>query len=961
MSDGYELDSVDVTRVTLPPAQLLNALRDAGLRDVLTDDTSRAAYSSDASLYRIPPAAIVRPHDRDEVLAALAACRDLGVPITARGGGTSIAGNAIGPGVVLDFSKHMNQVLELDPEAGTARVQPGIVHAGLQRQALAAGWRYGPDPSSHTRCTIGGMIGNNACGSRALGYGKTSDNLLALESLLADGSVLNTSASDGRADAVACSPLLADLDALVGSELALIRQEFGRFGRQVSGYALQQLLPENGFDVTRFLAGSEATLAIATEATVRLVKEPAHRLLVVLGYADIYDAGDAAVGLLPFDPVAVEGMDRRIVDILTARRGPGAVPPLPRGDGWLFVELVGDDPTSLHLIAEQVVAQSDSIDASIVDDAATAAALWRVREDGAGLSGRSPRDQPAHAGWEDAAVPPAALGPYLREFDALMLDHDLTGLPYGHFGDGCLHIRIDFPLASPGGTDVFARFLDASAELVGKYGGSLSGEHGDGRARSGLLPHMYSAEAIDLFGRVKRLFDPTGLLNPGVLVDPDAPTDHLRIPSAKRPSPPLALLYPHDGGDFSSAVHRCTGVGKCRADNGGTHGVMCPSYLATGDEKDSTRGRARVLQEMLNGELVHGWDAPEVHDALDLCLSCKGCLSDCPTGIDMASYKAEVLHQTYKGKRRPASHYSLGRLPQWVRLSRKTSRLASKAGRVGGKFSFAKRLAGVDPRRSVPDLAPRTFRAWCAANDVPTFGESDGVAGRVVLLVDTFTNYFSPALGESAVRVLRAAGVQPVILERDGCCGLTLISTGQLDQAKKTLGKSIDDLDMAAAQGLPIIGLEPSCTAVYRSDAEELVGSDSARRVGASVVTLAEFLSSLPDWAPPDLTGTRVIAQPHCHHHAVMGWSPDAALLARAGAQVQRLSGCCGLAGNFGVEQGHYEISVKIAERQLLPALAADVDAVLLADGFSCRTQADDLAQRPGVHLAQLLDPQQHQ
>ena len=939
------------------PEAVTEALRRAGLRDVLVDGTNRAAYSTDASLYRLLPTAVVRPHDRDEVIAALAACRELSVPVTSRGAGTSIAGNSIGTGVVLDFSKHMNHLVSLDAEAGVAAVQPGIVHAALQKAALAAGWRYGPDPSSHTRCTIGGMIGNNACGSRALGYGKTSDNLLALESVLADGTVLRTARSTARADAVAASPLLADLDRVVGSELALVRREFGRFGRQVSGYAMQQLLPENGFDVTGFLAGSEGTLAVATEAMVRLVKEPARRLLVVLGYADIYDAGDAAAGLLPFAPVALEGMDRRIVDILTARRGPGAVPPLPRGDGWLFVELAGDDAGELGSIAERVVAQSGSIDSIIVPDPVVAAALWRVREDGAGLSGRSPRDRPAHAGWEDAAVPPQQLGPYLREFDALMTEHDLTGLPYGHFGDGCLHIRIDFPLAAGGGTAAFGSFLEASAQLVAKYGGSLSGEHGDGRARSGLLHHMYSPEAIDLFGRVKRVFDPSGLLNPGVLVDPDAPTDHLRIPAAKAPREPLALLYPHDGGDFSQAVHRCTGVGKCRADNGGAHGVMCPSYLATGDEKDSTRGRARVLQEMLNGTSVRGWDAPEVHDALDLCLSCKGCLSDCPTGIDMASYKSEVLHQTYKGKRRPLSHYTLGRLPQWVRLSRKTSRLASKLVAVGSRPAAAKRLAGVDPRRSVPEFAPQTFRAWCAKNGVAAFDPSDDRPNRVVLLVDTFTNYFTPATGRAAVRVLRDAGFEPVVVERDGCCGLTLISTGQLDAAKKTLGKSIADLDPVAAQGLPIIGLEPSCTAVYRSDAAELIGSPESARVAGKVVTLAEFLATVPGWQPPDLTGRKVVAQPHCHHHAVMGWSPDAELLKRAGADVQRLSGCCGLAGNFGMEEGHYEVSVKVAERQLLPALAAQPDAVLLTDGFSCRTQADDLAGRAGVHLAELLDP----
>ncbi|NHN55083.1 FAD-binding oxidoreductase [Calidifontibacter sp. DB0510] len=938
------------------PAELLAALTAAGVRDVLSDNTSRAAFSSDASLYRLVPQAVVRPHDRDEVLAALSVCRSLGVPVTARGAGTSCAGNAVSTGVVLDFSRHMNAVLELDAAEGWARVQPGIVHAALQRVALPAGWRFGPDPSSHSRCTIGGMIGNDACGSRALGYGKTSDNVLGLEVVTAGGQVLSTRHGQPRAELVA-NPGWATLDALVSEHLATIRTEFGRFGRQVSGYAMQRLLPEHGFDVTRFLVGSEATLAIATEATVRLVREPAHRLLVVLGYADIAAAGDAAPALLPFGPVAVEGMDKRIVDVVRARRGPGAVPDLPRGAGWLFVEIAGDDPGEVTARARQVVAGADALDGRIVEDPVAAQALWRVREDGAGLAGRSPRDRPAHAGWEDAAVPPERLGGYLREFDALLATHDLSGLPYGHFGDGCLHIRIDFPLAAPGGTARFGEFLSAAATLAASYGGSMSGEHGDGRARSGLLPAMYSPEAIGLFERVKGIFDPADLLNPGVLVRPDAPTENLRVPEARQVRTGLALKYIHDDGDFTQAVHRCTGVGKCRADNPAP-GVMCPSYLATGEEKDSTRGRARVLQEMLNGSLVRGWDAPEVHDALDLCLSCKGCLSDCPTGIDMASYKSEVLHQTYKGRVRPVAHYSLGQLPKWIRLGGKAPRLARRALGIGDGVGMFKRLAGVDARRSLPDLAPRSFRSWAADNGVRTVEESAGAPDRVALMIDTFTDHFSPEVGISAVRVLRAAGVEPVIPSRDGCCGLTWISTGQLDAARKILSETIGDLDVAVAQGIPIVGLEPSCTAVYRSDARELVGDERAERVAGAVQTLAEFLWELPGWTPPDLSGVSVIAQPHCHHHAVMSWSPDAALLQAAGAQVQRLGGCCGLAGNFGVEVGHYEVSVKIAERQLLPALDAAPDAVLLADGFSCRTQARDLRDRPGIHLAQLLDPE---
>ena len=915
------------------------ALSAAGVRDTLTDSTTCAAYSSDASLYRVVPRAVVRPHDADEVAATLQVCRELGVPLTARGAGTSIAGNAVGAGVVLDFSRHMNRVLELDPEARTARVQAGTVHAVLQRQALAHGLRFGPDPSSHSRCTIGGMIGNNACGSRALGYGRTSDNVVAMQLLAGSG-------EPGTAPR-----LVQGARELVAANLAVIRTEFGQFGRQVSGYALEHLLPERGIDLTRALVGSEGTLGVLTEATVALVSEPAWRTLVVLGYPDIASAGDAAPAVLAFGPTACEGLDRRIVDVLRQRRGPASVPELPRGAAWLFVELVGTSAAEVQAGAARLIRDCGALDGAVVGDPRTAAALWRVREDGAGLSGRSPAGLPAHAGWEDAAVPPARLGAYLRDFDVLLTDAGLTGLPYGHFGDGCLHVRLDFPLEHAGGVEQFSAFLDAAARLVVSYGGSLSGEHGDGRARSEYLPLMYSAQAIAAFGALKQLFDPENLLNPGVLVDPVPATAALRIPQANALRTDLALAYHADGGDFSQAVHRCTGVGKCRADNTATGGVMCPSYLATREEKDSTRGRARVLQEMVNGGLVNqGWRSPEVHEALDLCLSCKGCASDCPTGIDMASYKSEALHQSYRGRLRPRAHYTLGRLPRWLRLASRAPGLANRLLRLGARVPGGLRLGGVDARRSMPALAPQTFRDWFDTHTGQTHGKP------VVLFVDTFTNHLCPEVGVAAVAVLEAAGWAPVLPPRNGCCALTWISTGQLDTARRILGDTLEQLAPWVARGVPIVGLEPSCTATLRSDSMELVGTDTARAVAGAVHTVAELLAGDADWQPPSLSGTTVLAQPHCHHHAVMGWSTDAELLRRAGAEVQRLGGCCGLAGNFGVELGHYEVSVAVAEQQLLPALrAVDEDTVVLADGFSCRTQISDLTERRGQHLAELL------
>lgn len=923
-----------------------DALRRAGVRDVRDDGTTRAMYSSDASLYRVPPTTVVFPRAVDEVATVLGVCRAEGVPITARGAGTSVAGNAVGPGVVLDFSRHLGRVLAVDPDARTAVVEPGVVQAVLQRAVAPHGLRFGPDPSTHNRCTVGGMIGNNACGARTLGYGRTSDNVVGLDLLTGTGQSLSVPDTTG-------APILDRLRDVTRTGLATIRTEFGRFGRQASGYALEHLLPENDFDVGRFLVGSEGTLGIVTRATVNLVRDPAHRVLVALGYDDIASAGDDAKAVLGFRPTACEGIDSRLVDVVRDRRGPQTVPPLPRGAAWLFVEIAGDDRDEVMARAETLAAGCAAMDALVVDEGVRAAALWRIREDGAGLAGRSPAGRPAYAGWEDAAVPPDRLGPYLRDFDALLAEFGITGLPYGHFADGCLHIRLDLPLDRPDGPAVFRRFLTSAAELVARYDGSLSGEHGDGRARSELLPLMYSREALRLFAAVKDVFDPENILNPGVLVDPRPVEADLRVPQTSPLRRNLALAYRDDDGDFAQAVHRCTGVGKCRADTTGSGGVMCPSYTATREEKDSTRGRARVLQEMVNGRLVgEGWRSPEVHDALDLCLSCKGCASDCPTGVDMASYKSEVLHQSYRRRLRPASHYSLGWLPRWAALAGRAPRLVNAVTHLPGVAPVALTLGGADRRRHIPRFAPISFRRWFAA----TADQRRATGDPVTLFVDTFTDHFTPEIGIATVAVLEDAGFRPRLTPKRECCGLTWITTGQLDAARRILGRTVTAL---ADEGAPIVGMEPSCTAVLRADAVELLGSDAARTVAESTRTLAELLDGRDGWEPPDLSGTTVVAQPHCHHHAVMGWTADAGLLDRAGARVERLGGCCGLAGNFGVESGHYDVSVAIAEHRLLPAVSQAGDgAVVLADGYSCRTQLADLTRRDGVHLAQLLADQ---
>ena len=927
-----------MTAIALPEqtSELSSALARDGLDDVLDTSTlSRALYSTDASLYRVVPQAVARPRTVEELAGVLGAARTVGMPVTTRGAGTSCAGNAVGTGLIVDTSRYLNRIVSLDAEAQTAVVEPGVVQSLLTAAGAAHGLRFGPDPSTHTRCTIGGMIGNNACGPRALGYGRSADNIVALDVITGTGEHLRLDAGTTRDS----SASLAALGRVVDGGLGTIRTEFGRFGRQVSGFSLEHLLPEHRFDVARFLAGTEGTLAVTTQATVRLVRDAPNKIMIALGYPSMADAGDAAPVITEFSPTACEGLDRRIVDVVARTHGPSAVPPLPRGDGWMFVELVGDDLGEVRSRADRLLTAAGALEGYVVEDPRQVAALWKIREDGAGLAGVS-LPTPAYAGWEDAAVPPEKLGAYLRDFDLLMAERGLLGLPYGHFGDGCVHIRIDYPLTSPGGSEVYREFVEAAADLVAGYGGSMSGEHGDGRARSALLPKMYSASALELFGQVKAVFDPHNLMNPGVLVDPRPIDADLRA---------VALVGRES--HFAADVHRCTGVGKCLANTTAGLGVMCPSYQATRDEKDSTRGRARVLQEMINGSLIDGWRSPEVHEALDLCLSCKGCARDCPTGIDMATYKSEVLDKTYRGRLRPRSHYALGWLPRWGRLITRTRVLAPVINALTatpGLRNLVRWSAGVDQRRNLPRFAARPARSR-----LPALASTGSPA---VIWVDSFSDCFTGGGVEAVVSVLEGAGYAPRLLARNACCGLTWISTGQHDGARRQLRNALEVLYPIAEAGTPIVGLEPSCTAVWRSDAAELLPDDArVPVVSAAMVTLAELLAKTPDWSPPDLTGVELVVQPHCHHASILGWSTDAALLARTGATVTTVGGCCGLAGNFGVEQGHYEVSVKVAEHDLLPAVRAHPDAVVLADGFSCRTQLAELADRRAITLAELL------
>lgn len=907
----------------------------------------RGEYSSDASNYRVVPEVVAFPSETDDVLAALEVARSTGTPVTMRGGGTSVAGNAVGPGIVLDLSRSLNRIIDLDPDARTARVQPGLVLGALQKAAAGHRLRFGPDPSTWARCTIGGMIGNNACGSHSLSFGRTADNVIELD--VVDGVGKRFTAGSGLEP-------VAGLDAFVRANLGLIRTELGTFGRQVSGYSLEHLLPENGRNLARALVGTEGSCVAVLEATVRLVDVPVDPMLVVLGYPDMASAADAVPTLLAHRPGAIEGLDARLVDAVRAAKGDAAVADLPRGAGWLLVEVSGRQAGETMARAEKLAAASGALEHRIIPAGPEARSIWRIREDGAGLAGRTQSGRQAWPGFEDAAVPPENLGAYLRDFDELTAGYGVEGMPYGHFGDGCIHVRLDIPLEKDG--SVLRALMEDAGRLVAKHGGSLSGEHGDGRARSELLPLMYSPELIAAFAGFKNLFDPNDVLNPGVLVRPEPLDSNLRRPAALPLLRASGFAFGHDEGDFTKAVHRCVGVGKCRADNTASGGFMCPSYIATGDEKDSTRGRARVLQEMANGTLVTaGWESPEVHDVLDLCLSCKACSSDCPAGVDMAAYKSEVLHRTYQHRLRPITHYVLGWLPRWARLVAPVSRLVNAVLGIRSLQKAVLWAGGMDTRRSIPRFADRSF-SRSKGRPAPT-GSS---RKQVLVWVDSFSDNFTPDIARSAIAVLESAGYEVLAPAKPVCCGLTWITTGQLTGARRILSQLIDVFHPIAQQGIPIVGLEPSCTAVLRSDLSELFADDPrAKAIAQGTYTLAELLTAPAplgpeDWTPPRLDGQQLVVQPHCHHHAVMGYGTDIALLETLGAEVTELSGCCGLAGNFGMEKGHYDVSVAVAENALLPALrAAAPEATLLADGFSCRTQATQLGGADGVHLAELL------
>ncbi len=933
---------------------LLARLRAQSRGLVASDARTRALYASDASNYRVLPAALAAPRDRDDLALVVALAAEAGVPLTMRGAGTSIAGNAIGPGLVVDLSRHLAGILSVDPEAKTATVLPGTVLDDVNRAAAVHGLRVGPDPSTHSRCTVGGMIGNNACGSRSVRWGTTAANTLGLEVITVAGSRHAVGAL-GEAAGTAPRPD-ADLEGQIGALLAghgdVIRRELIPWPRRVSGYSLDWLLPERGGDLARALAGTEGTCAIVSAATIRLVRPPASRGLLVLAFADDIAAASIVTGLLPEQPFTVESLT---ADLLAGWRDPGLLPP---GGAWLLVEAGGETPLEMRDHAARLAAAAGTrvgaADAALLEDAQAQAVLWHVREDGAGRAARLPDGSPAWPGFEDGAVPPERLAAYLGELRALLRDQGLAGITYGHFGEGCIHLRIGFGLDRPGGEDRLAMFMAAAADLVVSHGGTLSGEHGDGRARGALLDRQFSPGLLAAFRAWKSAWDPAGLLNPGILVDPLPLTQDLRRPRSTLIDLGPALAHEADGGDLRQAVERCIGVGKCISRQGGA--AMCPSYRATGEELHSTRGRARLLQEMAAGSLAtDGWGSEDVREALDLCLSCRACATECPTGVDMAAYKSEFLDHHYRGRIRPRAHYALGRLPQWLRLVRRIPGGTRVANAVMG-FAPTRRafglVAGIAGERRIPPVARTSFVAGARAS-APGAGATSSRA-RVVVWPDTFTNHLAPEVGHAALRVLAAAGFEAIVPRSTVCCGLTWITTGQLDRARAEVRRTLAAPELAGDE--PILVLEPSCATTLRHDLRELLPHDpAAASVARRVTTLAELLDAA-GWVPPAGDAIDVLVQPHCHQQAVLGTASDRRLMDAAGISATMLDGCCGLAGNFGAEAGHEQISRDVAELVLMPALrATPADTEVLADGFSCRTQVAFLDGRRARHLAEVL------
>ena len=954
--------------------ELQAALKRAVQGEVRFDSGARAAYASDASNYRQVPIGVVLSKSAEDIVAAVAACREHGAPVLARGGGTSLCGQAVNVAVVIDASKYLDRVLEVDAAARTARVQPGVVCDALRGAAERHGLTFAPDPATHSRCTLGGMIGNNSCGPHSVMAGKTVENVAALEVLTYDGARFWCGpTTETELDAIIRrggrqAEIYEKLRSLRDRYADLIRARFPKIRRRVSGYNLDQLLPENSFNVARALVGSEGTCALTLQALTRLVPSPRERVLLVIGFPDIYAAGDAVPRVLQAGPIACEGLDEGIVGGLRERNlRLEDIARLPDGKAWLMVEFGADRKEEAIGKAERL---RGTLGGALLTDPGAMERIWTIRETGASATALKLKGTPGPdpvVGWEDAAVDPLRLGDYLREFQKLVDASGYRTSLYGHFGDGCIHARINFDLRRPAGLAHWRKFLEQAAALVVEFGGSLSGEHGDGQAKAELLPIMYGAELMAAFREFKRAWDPLGRMNPGKLVDAlgevNRVDENLRAGPEYRPvTLETRLSFASEVGDgFTRAVERCVGMGKCRSMQGAT---MCPSYRATKEERYSTRGRARLLGEMLRGEVIEeGWRSEDVRDALEWCLACKGCRSDCPTHTDMAAYKAEFLSHYYEGRARPAQAHIMGRISEWAGRAAQAPAIVNALSGLPLFSNLLKRAVGIAGSRRLPRFARRPFSAQFEAIQLRRRDPARAGGARrgdpAVLFPDTFTNYFRPETGLAAVKVLETAGFRVDLPRERLCCGRPYYDFGMLDRARRSIEHVVRVLAPQIESGVPVIVLEPGCLSVFRDEmAKILPQSAGAARLARQAVSLAEALDAR-GWKPPRArpVAGRALVHGHCHQKALGGLRPDLELLAAAGIEASAPdTGCCGMAGSFGFRSETYDASLKIAGLSLLPAVrATPAESMIIANGFSCREQIEGLSGRATRHLAEVL------
>ena len=936
--------------------------------EVRFDDGHRALYAVDASNYRQVPIGVVFPKSLDDVHATVELCREAGAPLLNRGAGTSLAGQCCNIAVVLDWSRHLHDVVEIDRDRRLARVQPGLVLDSLRKRTDPHGLTYGPDPATHSHCTFGGMLGNDSCGVHSVIAGRAADNVLALDVLTYDGTRMRVgpTSPDELARILAEGGRRAEiyraLAGIVERHAGEIRGRFPDIPRRVSGYNLPALLPEHGFDVAQALVGSEGTLVTILEATVRLIPWPSARALVVVTFADVYAAAAAVPAILALGPIGLEGMDEELIaDNVKKGLNPDGRELLPAGEGIpggvLLVELGAATPAEAAASAQQALPILRDLPGfrgvTVLTGSHEQQRMWELRESGLGATARVPGRADTWEGWEDSAVPPARLADYLRDLRRLYESYGYRGSFYGHFGQGCVHTRISFDLYTTTGIERYHHFVEEAADLCVAYGGSLSGEHGDGQSRGELLPRMFGDELVAAFRELKRAFDPDNRMNPGKVCDPYPIVENLRLGPDYRPAQPRTLFrFADDDGSLARATMRCVGVGKCRRLEGGT---MCPSYRVTREEEHSTRGRARLLHEMLVGEVIRdGWRSQEVAEALDLCLACKGCKGDCPVQVDVATYKAEFLYHHYRRRLRPRPAYAMGLIPWWAKLASRAPQLVNALIAAPGLSRLLRVAGGLARERALPRFANTTFRARMARRRAPN------PAGAPVLLYpDTFTNVFDPEIGEAAVEVLEAAGFRVELPDQHLCCGRPLYDYGFLGLAKRLLRENLAALRDTVRRGVPIVGLEPSCVATFRDELPGLFPDDpDARALSANFFTLPELLERyVPNWQPPRLAASALV-HGHCHHKAVIGMRADRDLLSRVpGLEASFLdAGCCGLAGSFGFEADHYAVSMACGELSLLPAVrAAEQQTLVIADGFSCRNQIAHGTGRSAMHVAQVL------